>query len=119
MVRVRFAPSPTGPLHLGGALTAVANRRFADERGGALLLRIDDTDPARTVPGAEEEILAGLEWLGIRWDEGPVRQSERAERHREAVRAIACWSLVLGSRSRPRTTCVIPKSRSSTTEARW
>ncbi|HXV58555.1 MAG TPA: glutamate--tRNA ligase family protein [Gaiellaceae bacterium] len=88
MVRVRFAPSPTGPLHLGGALTAVANRRFADERGGALLLRIDDTDPARTVPGAEEEILAGLEWLGLRWDEGPIRQSERADRHREAARAI-------------------------------
>jgi hypothetical protein len=87
-VRVRFAPSPTGSLHLGGALTAVANRRFADERGGALVLRIDDTDVAREVPGAEQEILADLEWLGVAWDEGPVRQSERAERHREAARAI-------------------------------
>jgi hypothetical protein len=89
VVKVRFAPSPTGSLHLGGALTAVANRRFADERGGALLLRIDDTDVARAVPGSEEEILRELEWLGIAWDEGPIRQSERAERHAEAAREIA------------------------------
>jgi hypothetical protein len=85
---VRFAPSPTGSLHLGGALTAVANRRFADEREGVLVLRIDDTDAARTVAGAEEEILGELEWLGIAWDEGPVRQSERVERHLEAAAAI-------------------------------
>jgi tRNA synthetases class I (E and Q), catalytic domain len=83
-VRVRFAPSPTGSLHLGGALTAVANRRFADEHRGTFVLRIDDTDPARVVPGSEEEILGELEWLGVGWDEGPFRQSERAERHREA-----------------------------------
>ena len=88
MVKVRFAPSPTGSLHLGGALTAVANRRFADEREGVFVLRIDDTDVARTVPGAEDEILRDLEWLGIKWDEGPVRQSERTERHVEAARAI-------------------------------
>jgi len=88
VVRVRFAPSPTGSLHLGGALTAVANRRFADERGGVLVLRIDDTDTAREVAGSEGEILRELAWLGISWDEGPVRQSERAERHREAGRAI-------------------------------
>ena len=87
-VRVRFAPSPTGSLHLGGALTAVANRRFADERDGALALRIDDTDAERAVPGSEAEILADLEWLGIAWDEGPLRQSDRAERHREAAQAI-------------------------------
>jgi glutamyl/glutaminyl-tRNA synthetase len=79
-VRVRFAPSPTGSLHLGNALSAVANRRLGDW----MLLRIDDTDPARNVPGGEEAILRDLEWLGIAWDEGPVRQSERAERHREA-----------------------------------
>jgi glutamyl-tRNA synthetase len=78
-VRVRFAPSPTGSLHLGNALSAVANRRLGDW----MLLRIDDTDPARNVPGGEEAILRDLEWLGIAWDEGPVRQSERAERHRE------------------------------------
>jgi glutamyl/glutaminyl-tRNA synthetase len=88
LVRVRFAPSPTGSLHLGGALTAVANRRFADERGGALVLRIDDTDVARTVSGAEEAIIGDLEWLGLEWDEGPVRQSGRAERHVEAAREI-------------------------------
>jgi hypothetical protein len=76
---VRFAPSPTGSLHLGNALSAVANRRLGDW----MLLRIDDTDPARTVPGGEEAILRDLEWLGIEWDDGPVRQSERAERHRE------------------------------------
>jgi glutamyl-tRNA synthetase len=87
-VRVRFAPSPTGSLHLGGALTAVANRRFADEQGGALVLRIDDTDVGRAVPGSEEGILGDLAWLGVGWDEGPVRQSERVERHREAAQAI-------------------------------
>jgi glutamyl/glutaminyl-tRNA synthetase len=80
-VKVRFAPSPTGSLHLGNALSAVANRRLGDW----LLLRIDDTDAARNVPGGEEAILRDLEWLGIAWDEGPVRQSDRAERHREAA----------------------------------
>src|SRR6476469_3597051 len=79
MTRVRFAPSPTGSLHVGNALSAVANRRFADW----MLLRIDDTDPARNVPGGEEEIIRDLEWLGLEWNEGPVRQSERTERHRE------------------------------------
>ena len=76
-VRVRFAPSPTGSLHLGNALTVVANRRFADERGGVLVLRIDDTDPSRTVAGGEEAILEDLAWLGVPFEEGPVRQSER------------------------------------------
>jgi hypothetical protein len=76
-VRVRFAPSPTGSLHLGNALTAVANRRFADEHGGVLVLRIDDTDPSRTVTDGERAILADLEWLGLTYEEGPVRQSER------------------------------------------
>src|SRR4051794_18685061 len=88
MVRVRFAPSPTGSLHLGNALTAVANRRFADERGGTFLLRIDDTDAARNVAGAAGAIAADLEWLGVPWDEGPVVQSERFVRHREAAHLI-------------------------------
>jgi hypothetical protein len=79
MVKVRFAPSPTGSLHLGNALSAVANRRLGDW----MLLRIDDTDPARNVSGGEEAILRDLGWLGVAWDEGPVCQSERAERHRE------------------------------------
>jgi glutamyl/glutaminyl-tRNA synthetase len=81
MTRVRFAPSPTGSLHVGNALSAVANRRFGDW----LLLRIDDTDPARNIPGGEVAILADLEWLGIGWDEGPARQSERLDRYREAA----------------------------------
>jgi glutamyl-tRNA synthetase len=81
MTRVRFAPSPTGSLHVGNALSAVINRREGDH----LLLRIDDTDPARNIPGGEQEILHDLEWLGISWDEGPVRQSERQERYREAA----------------------------------
>src|SRR4051812_24081538 len=80
MKRVRFAPSPTGSLHVGNALSAVANRALGDW----MLLRIDDTDPARNVPGGEEELVGDLEWLGLEWDEGPVRQSERAGRHREA-----------------------------------
>ena len=81
MTRVRFAPSPTGTLHVGNALSAVANRRFGDW----LLLRIDDTDPARNVAGGEEAILGDLGWLGVRWDEGPVRQSDRVDRYLEAA----------------------------------
>src|SRR5919199_1130932 len=81
MRRVRFAPSPTGSLHVGNALSAVANRGFGDW----FLLRIDDTDPQRNVPGGQEAILRDLEWLGLEWDEGPVRQSERAERYAEAA----------------------------------
>jgi glutamyl/glutaminyl-tRNA synthetase len=81
MKRVRFAPSPTGTLHIGNALSAVANRGF----GEWMLLRIDDTDPARNVPGGEEAIVDDLGWLGVGYDEGPARQSERAERHREAA----------------------------------
>jgi glutamyl-tRNA synthetase len=88
VTRVRFAPSPTGSLHLGNALSAVANRSYADAHGGVLLLRIDDTDPARTVAGGEAAILADLEWLGVGWDEGPLRQSERHARHREAAHQV-------------------------------
>jgi hypothetical protein len=81
--RVRFAPSPTGSLHVGNALSAVANRALGD----VLLLRVDDTDPARNVPGGEQAIEEDLRWLGVEWDEGPVRQSARAARHVEAWRA--------------------------------
>src|SRR5205085_731411 len=83
MTRVRFAPSPTGSLLVGNALCAVANRRFGDW----MLLRIDDTDAARNVPGGEEAITEDLTWLGIAWDDGPVRQSSRGARHMEAARA--------------------------------
>jgi glutamyl-tRNA synthetase len=84
MKRVRFAPSPTGSLHVGNALSAVANRRLGDW----MLLRIDDTDPARNVPGGEEEILRDLVWLGLAWDEGPIRQSERQDRYGEAASTL-------------------------------
>ena len=76
-VRVRFAPSPTGSLHVGNALTAVINRRFADEHGGICVLRIDDTDPARVVEGGEDALLEDLSWLAVAFDEGPYRQSDR------------------------------------------
>ena len=84
MKRVRFAPSPTGSLHVGNALSAVINRREGDH----LLLRIDDTDPTRNLPGGEEAILRDLEWLGIGWDEGPTRQSGRQERYGEAAEQL-------------------------------
>jgi glutamyl/glutaminyl-tRNA synthetase len=84
MKRVRFAPSPTGSLHVGNALSAVANRTFGDW----FLLRIDDTDPARNVPGGEEMIRADLEWLGVTWDEGPIRQSERQDAYRASVETL-------------------------------
>jgi len=84
MRRVRFAPSPTGSLHVGNALTAAANRAFGDW----MLLRIDDTDPARNVPGGEDAIVHDLEWLDIAWDEGPVRQSERQNAYRAAAERL-------------------------------
>jgi glutamyl-tRNA synthetase len=82
--RVRFAPSPTGSLHVGNALSAVANRRLGDW----MLLRIDDTDQARNVPGGETDLIRDLEWLGIEWDEGPVRQSERQDAYRAAAERL-------------------------------
>jgi glutamyl-tRNA synthetase len=86
-VRVRFAPSPTGALHIGGLRTALYNYLFAKKMGGKFLLRIEDTDQTRFVPGAEEYIQESLTWLGIPPDEspwkpgdvGPYRQSERKE----------------------------------------
>ncbi len=90
-VRVRFAPSPTGPLHIGGVRTALYNYLFARKHGGDFLLRIEDTDQARYVPGAEEYIMESLSWCGIEWDEGvgkegphaPYRQSERKLLYRQ------------------------------------
>jgi glutamyl-tRNA synthetase len=80
---LRFAPSPTGYLHIGGARTALFNWLYARHTGGAFLLRIEDTDRARSTPEAIAAILAGLEWLGLDWDGEPVYQFSRAERHRE------------------------------------
>ena len=84
MARVRFAPSPTGALHVGGALTAVANRAFADQQGGTLILRIDDTDAARSDPALAAALIDDLEWLGVGWEEGPIFQSGRHDRYAEA-----------------------------------
>ena len=84
-MRVRFAPSPTGALHIGGARTALYNWLLARGQGGTLLLRIEDTDRERSTPGNVEQILDALRWLKLDWDEGPVFQSERAPRHAEAL----------------------------------
>src|SRR5271156_3718618 len=82
-MRVRFAPSPTGALHIGGARTALFNWLLARRAGGRFVLRIEDTDRERSTPGNVEQILDALRWLELDWDEGPILQSERAERHRE------------------------------------
>jgi glutamyl-tRNA synthetase len=95
-VRTRFAPSPTGYLHIGGVRTALFNWLFARQHGGQFILRIDDTDVARNVDEALAPILSGLEWLGIDWDEGPgvggphapYFQSQRSPRHRAAVERL-------------------------------
>ncbi len=92
-VRVRFAPSPTGPLHIGGVRTALYNYLFAKQQGGDFILRIEDTDSQRFVPGAEEYIIEALTWLGLTFDEGthiggdygPYRQSDRKNFYREYV----------------------------------
>jgi glutamyl-tRNA synthetase len=100
-VRVRFAPSPTGPLHIGGVRTALFNYLFARRRGGLFILRIEDTDVARSTPEYERDILVGLSWTGMRWDEGPdpesgldrgpfapYRQMQRLDRYRESAAAL-------------------------------
>ena len=95
-VRVRFAPSPTGALHIGGVRTALYNYLFARQHGGDLVFRIEDTDSNRFVPGAEEYILESFKWLGIKFDEGvsfggnygPYRQSERRDIYKKYVQAL-------------------------------
>jgi glutamyl-tRNA synthetase len=87
-MRVRFAPSPTGALHIGGARTALFNWLLARHSGGTFVLRIEDTDRERSTPENVEQILDALRWLELDWDEGPIFQSERAPRHREALEAL-------------------------------
>lgn len=95
-VRVRFAPSPTGALHIGGVRTALYNYLFAKQHGGDMILRIEDTDSQRFVPGAEEYIIESLNWLGIKFDEGvgiggpgaPYRQSERRDIYKKYVKQL-------------------------------
>src|SRR3954469_18402189 len=87
-VVTRFAPSPTGFLHIGGARTALCNWLYARGRGGKMLLRIEDTDRERSTEAAIEAILDGLSWLGLDWDGETVYQFSRSARHREAVDAL-------------------------------
>jgi glutamyl-tRNA synthetase len=87
-MRVRFAPSPTGALHIGGARTALFNWLLARHGGGQMVLRIEDTDRERSTPENVEQILDSLRWLELDWDEGPIFQRERAVRHREALDAL-------------------------------
>ncbi len=83
--RVRFAPSPTGSLHVGGARTALYNWLFARRHGGVFILRIEDTDVERSKKELTQQILDAMTWLGLSWDEGPFFQSERQELYREAA----------------------------------
>src|ERR1700730_2219196 len=87
-VRVRFAPSPTGHLHVGGARTAIFNWLFAKRHQGKYVLRIEDTDVARSTRESEEMVLDDLRWLGLQWDEGPFRQSERNALYHEVAREL-------------------------------
>ena len=82
-VRVRFAPSPTGYLHIGGVRTALFNWLYARHHRGAFILRIEDTDQSRSTEEAITAILEGMRWVGLDWDEGPYRQTERMELYRE------------------------------------
>src|SRR5437764_12025519 len=84
----RFAPSPTGFLHIGGARTALFNWLFAKGRGGRMLLRIEDTDRERSTDAAIAAIIDGLTWLGLDWDGAPISQFARRERHAEVAQAL-------------------------------
>lgn len=87
-VRTRFAPSPTGFLHIGGARTALFSWAFARKHAGQFVLRIEDTDIARSTPEAMQAILDGMSWLGLEWDEGPFYQMQRMERYKEVIRKL-------------------------------
>jgi glutamyl-tRNA synthetase len=87
-VRVRFAPSPTGYLHVGGARTALFNWLFARKNHGTMILRIEDTDAERNKPELVNGIIDGLKWLGIDWDEGPFYQSQRTLLYRDAAKKL-------------------------------
>src|SRR5262244_1260864 len=86
--RVRFAPSPTGYLHVGGARTALFNWLFARHFGGTWVLRIEDTDLERSTPEIVDGILQGLTWLGLNWDEGPYYQTQRVDLYEKAAQRL-------------------------------
>ena len=87
-MRVRFAPSPTGALHIGGARTALYNWLLARHAGGTLVLRIEDTDRERSTPENVEQILDALTWLELDWEEGPIAQVSRTDRHQELLQRL-------------------------------
>ena len=134
--RLRFAPSPTGYLHVGGARTALFNWLYARHYGGTLILRIEDTDLERSTPEMVDGILDGLRWLGIDWDEGPFFQTERMELYRAAAgqpdQQRSCLLLLLqerttgaaaraGCRRRPRDPRCLPQPgsrRSASSESK-
>jgi len=109
MVRTRFAPSPTGYLHIGGVRTALFNWLFARKHGGQFILRIDDTDQQRNVAEALQPILDGFRWLGMTWDEGaeiggpygPYYQSQKLDRYRAAVDELVAKGRNVFDRVRP------------------
>ncbi len=84
-VRTRFAPSPTGFLHIGGARTALFSWAYARRHGGSFILRIEDTDVARSTPEAVQAILDGMQWLGLAHDEGPFYQMQRMDRYKQVI----------------------------------
>ncbi len=96
-MRVRFAPSPTGALHIGGARTALFNWLLARHSGGEMVLRIEDTDRERSTPENIEQILDALRWLELDWDEGPILQTDRTERHQQALQALLAADLAYRS----------------------
>src|SRR5688500_14122231 len=87
-MKLRFAPSPTGFLHVGGARTAIFNLLHARRHGGQMLLRIEDTDVERSRQHHAEQIISSLQWLGIEWDEGPIYQSDRLAHYRQRAEAL-------------------------------
>src|SRR5262245_35531037 len=111
-VRTRFAPSPTGYLHIGGVRTALFNYLFARKHGGQFILRIDDTDQQRNVKEALQPILDGFRWLGLNWDEGadvggphgPYYQSQKLPRYQEVVRELLAKGLAYWDYARPEET---------------
>ncbi len=105
MIRTRFAPSPTGYLHIGGARTALFCWAYARKHGGKFVLRIEDTDLERSTAESTQAILDSMQWLGLDWDEGPFRQMERLERYRAvAEQLIRAATPIAATRARKSST---------------
>ena len=115
-MRVRFAPSPTGQLHIGGARTALYNWLLARGGGGTFVLRIEDTDRERSTPENVEHILEALRWLELDWDEGPLMQTASEARHREVVEQLLERARPT-ARTRPPTTSAPTRSATAPSAA--